>query len=501
MSELLQSGLHPDADQLSAFAEHALPDQLRRETLAHLSTCADCRNIVALALPPAEEELPQVAAAPRPWFAGWRLAWLAPAVAAVVVTAVLLHKPPASTGGSINEEAKLNLPPAPPSPAPVAVERPKPFPAAKQAGDKSAAEIPRPQAKLPAVARAQAAAPASGGLASAFGAVPQREASPPSPLVSSNSAAPEPLPPATTAEAGRSNGLALAPRMAMRRSLSPPPAATSEAVAKATQPVLTLDAQQVQSVAAESATLEPLDSIVSQHPLPSHLPAVSISSSSRATLALDTKHHLFFTEDAGAHWQPVKAPWHGKAVLVALAYPGSEPRAPATAAAGVVNGKAYAVDAAPQAKESNAAVPAPAPAAAASLSGTVTDATGATIPRATIILTSNTSATSRTVVADASGHFEADNLAPGAYQLVASSAGFDRLTLPVLLQASQRASADLKLNVGTATETVEVSSSDMAPYATLKKKSRLTGLLPVFEITTDRGDRWVSPDGRRWVKK
>jgi len=37
MSEFLHPGNHPDADQLSAFAEHVLPDHERLETLAHLA--------------------------------------------------------------------------------------------------------------------------------------------------------------------------------------------------------------------------------------------------------------------------------------------------------------------------------------------------------------------------------------------------------------------------------------------------------------------------------
>ena len=54
MSELLQSGQHPDADQLSAFLEHALPAHEQEETLAHLAICPHCRSIVALSMPTAD---------------------------------------------------------------------------------------------------------------------------------------------------------------------------------------------------------------------------------------------------------------------------------------------------------------------------------------------------------------------------------------------------------------------------------------------------------------
>ena len=52
MSDLTQFGQHPDADQLTAFVEHALPPHEREQTLAHLATCEHCRAVVALSLPP-----------------------------------------------------------------------------------------------------------------------------------------------------------------------------------------------------------------------------------------------------------------------------------------------------------------------------------------------------------------------------------------------------------------------------------------------------------------
>ena len=45
---------HPDADVLAAFAERALPQGERATVLRHLARCGECREIVALALPPAE---------------------------------------------------------------------------------------------------------------------------------------------------------------------------------------------------------------------------------------------------------------------------------------------------------------------------------------------------------------------------------------------------------------------------------------------------------------
>src|SRR5260221_13766211 len=45
--------VHPDADELTAFAEQALSATEREGLLQHLALCGDCREVVAVALPPA----------------------------------------------------------------------------------------------------------------------------------------------------------------------------------------------------------------------------------------------------------------------------------------------------------------------------------------------------------------------------------------------------------------------------------------------------------------
>ena len=47
-------GHHPDADVLTAFAEYSLPQDERAAVLEHLARCGDCREVLALALPPAD---------------------------------------------------------------------------------------------------------------------------------------------------------------------------------------------------------------------------------------------------------------------------------------------------------------------------------------------------------------------------------------------------------------------------------------------------------------
>src|SRR6266852_3728799 len=81
-------GAHPDADVLTAFAEQALSGAEREDLVRHLSRCVDCREAVALSIPPMEavappkadrESVPAAAVATggglRAWFAWPNLRW------------------------------------------------------------------------------------------------------------------------------------------------------------------------------------------------------------------------------------------------------------------------------------------------------------------------------------------------------------------------------------------------------------------------------------------
>src|ERR1700683_5036658 len=95
MTETTQHGPHPQAEQLGACAEHALPGHERNQVLAHLAACGRCRQIVALAAHAEELEshalvaaaaaVPAVVAHRRPpnsWWTRWRLVWIPAAVVA-----------------------------------------------------------------------------------------------------------------------------------------------------------------------------------------------------------------------------------------------------------------------------------------------------------------------------------------------------------------------------------------------------------------------------------
>jgi hypothetical protein len=77
LQETSAAGTHPDADLLTAFAEHSLAESERDRVMEHLARCSDCREVLALALP--AMELAAVAASARParsrWFTWPVLRW------------------------------------------------------------------------------------------------------------------------------------------------------------------------------------------------------------------------------------------------------------------------------------------------------------------------------------------------------------------------------------------------------------------------------------------
>jgi hypothetical protein len=82
--------IHPDADLLTAFAEQSLPGSERAVVLDHLARCGDCREVVALALPPSKSAtLTLAASAGRTnWFSIPVMRWGVVAAGLVVVTSV-----------------------------------------------------------------------------------------------------------------------------------------------------------------------------------------------------------------------------------------------------------------------------------------------------------------------------------------------------------------------------------------------------------------------------
>ena len=89
--------------------------------------------------------------------------------------------------------------------------------------------------------------------------------------------------------------------------------------------------------------------------------------------------------------------------------------------------------------------------------GTVTDSSGAVMSNAKVTVVNEGTGLTRTVIADASGEFTAPSLPTGRYTVIAEASGFKTLSLSnIQLGVDQRARIDLKLDVGSVSESVTI---------------------------------------------
>src|ERR1043165_8553069 len=119
---------------------------------------------------------------------------------------------------------------------------------------------------------------------------------------------------------------------------------------------------------------------------------------------------------------------------------------------------------------------------AGTITGRVLDPTGNAIAAATVTLTNANTGELRTFTADALGEFVFTSIQPGIYNLAVKSAGFKQLEKNGLaLSASEKLSAgDLKMQIGTVSESVEV-RADSAPVQIVS--SEKSALLDSVQVT------------------
>lgn len=91
--------------------------------------------------------------------------------------------------------------------------------------------------------------------------------------------------------------------------------------------------------------------------------------------------------------------------------------------------------------------------------GTVTDATGAVVPGATITITNTATNVASTTITNDSGYYSLPNLQVGNYSVAAVKEGFKkRLQSGLTLEVDQKAQVDLTLETGAVTEVLEISA-------------------------------------------
>ena len=93
------------------------------------------------------------------------------------------------------------------------------------------------------------------------------------------------------------------------------------------------------------------------------------------------------------------------------------------------------------------------------ITGTVTDPSGAAIPNAQVSVRSVGTSAVRSVTTSADGAYNVTNLLPGEYTISVSVVGFTKTERRVNLSVGARIGQDFKLDVATASSTVEVSAN------------------------------------------
>ncbi len=109
------------------------------------------------------------------------------------------------------------------------------------------------------------------------------------------------------------------------------------------------------------------------------------------------------------------------------------------------------------------AIPALAQSTLGTIRGTVTDPTGAVVPKAAVQVMDEATGVPRIVETDAEGRYEATNLRPGSYRVEMVTTNFkkyEKKGVPVL-HGRRLARVDSKLEVGGVTESVTVSAEPM----------------------------------------
>src|SRR5438552_9269762 len=99
----------------------------------------------------------------------------------------------------------------------------------------------------------------------------------------------------------------------------------------------------------------------------------------------------------------------------------------------------------------------------ATIVGSVTDASGAVVANAKIVLTETNTGVDRAGVANASGNFTYPNLPPGRYRVTVEVPGFKKEVRDgINLEVDSTSRVDLQLSPGSVSETIEVTAEAAA---------------------------------------
>ena len=122
----------------------------------------------------------------------------------------------------------------------------------------------------------------------------------------------------------------------------------------------------------------------------------------------------------------------------------------------------------------------------ATISGTVTDASGAVVPNATISLTNPATSQARQTVSNASGIYSFENVGVGTFNLSASAPGFQKFARTnIVVNVAQTLREDVSLTVGSEGQTVTVEADALQVQTQTNELSNLISGQQVVQLATN----------------
>ena len=122
----------------------------------------------------------------------------------------------------------------------------------------------------------------------------------------------------------------------------------------------------------------------------------------------------------------------------------------------------------------------------ATITGTVTDPTGAVVPNAAISLTNPATGQVRQGVSNGAGAYSFPNVGVGTYTITATATGFQKYTKTgIVVNVAQTLQDDITLAVGNQTETVTVAAESLQVQSTTSEVSTLISGEQVSQLATN----------------
>jgi|SRR5580700_161397 hypothetical protein len=475
---------HPDADLLTAFAEHSLLGLERDIVLEHLARCGDCREIVVLALPATESVQTVVSPYPRGWLTWPALRWafVAAGIVAIASFGILQYQ---KSSHSTTMGNRASAPPV----TTEAKNQPLSLPPASAPAEK--------RDKLPAP---PALASSDSGDATSLMVMqnPGQNAGQNVGQKKSVSRA-EAVPPSAAPQAGRAIG-----RIPAARTLGAP--SFGPRVANQFQ-----QQNLQQNTAQNQAPVPAPPRAVGQQQAAGNASVNMPISAGAQTVEASGAAPITQTENLDAHLAQNQPPAQSPSVEDSV-YPAvGKAKAPVPLASGAevkIDGETRH----DQALGRLAALAAP-----GQIGGYVVDPTGAVVPNARITITPSANGGATTAVTNSQGLWLVGGLPTGSYKAQAEAPGFKPTVLALNYDANQPAMYRFTLNVGSVAESVEVSAQESlimtetattaAPVTNSKVSqtsrngrsfTQFIALSPLWEITSTGALRRSVDQGKTW---